>query len=411
MAGPELLAPAGDLSKLRYALAYGADAVYLGGPVGGLRAAAGNFTVSEIRQALELCRERGRKLYLTVNYYPHAEDIPLLADFLCALDAADAVPDAFIVSDPGVLRRIYAQFPEAGFGKSGPAIHISTQASVTNADAALFWYEQGARRIILARELSLAEIREIRERVPADLELEAFIHGAVCMAYSGRCVLSNMLTGRDGNRGDCAQSCRWRYALVEEKRPGEYLPVEQDGYGTYILSSKDLNMLGRVADLTDAGVTTFKIEGRMKSEYYVATVTRAYRHVIDGDPDLDFWEAELEKASHRDFFTGFFDGNPGIDGQDNAGLGYIRGYTYVGMVTGYLPAERLAAFEQRGKFSIGEPVEVFGPTREYLRFTVEALYDEEMNPVESVPHAQQKAYLKLPEGATPPAPYSLIRKR
>jgi putative protease len=411
----ELLAPAGDLEKLKIALLYGADAVYFAGKVAGLRAGAGNFSLSEIEEAVTFCRSQNRRAYLTVNAFSHPGEAAELEAFLRALTGF--APDGFIFSDPGVLSLLKTVFPNAG-KEGGPELHLSTQASVTNAAAAKFWYEQGVRRIILARELSLSEIAQIRTEIPNDLELEVFVHGAMCMAYSGRCLLSNFLTGRDANRGDCAHTCRWKYAIVEEQRPGEYIPIETDQYGSYLLSSKDLCMLENVSDLLHSGIASAKIEGRMKSLYYVATIVRAYRHIIDealsspgqtvSAESLAYWKEELSKASHRNYTTGFFYGNPGMEGQDDKSGGYQRSYVYLGIVTGYNPEDGLLAFEQRGKFSQGEIVEIFGPQRAFLEMTVEELFDEYQNPIQSVPHAQQKAFLRVPSRVEP---YSLIRKK
>ena len=300
----ELLAPAGDLEKLKMAIMYGADAVYLGGEAFGLRTASKNFTMEEIKEGVEFAHSRNKKIYVTMNIIPHNEDLQGLEDYV--LELYNNNIDGVIVSDPGIFSIIRKTTPEL-------PIHLSTQASVTNYETIMFWYELGIRRIVLARELSLKEIEEIIERVPKDLEIEVFIHGAMCISYSGRCLLSNYMTGRDANMGDCAQACRWKYRLVEEKRPGEYFPVFEDEKGTFIMNSKDLCMLEHIDKLINAGIKSFKIEGRVKSSYYVATVIRSYRMAIDEyyrDPEnYKFNESlldEIKKVSHRDFTTGFY---------------------------------------------------------------------------------------------------------
>ena len=411
------MAPAGDMEKLRFALTYGADAVYFGGGSFSLRAAASEFSAEDTAAAVSFCHEYGAKAYLTLNIYPHDEDIEPLKEFLHSLHK-DALPDAFIVSDPGVIYILKGIFPKIG-SENGPEIHLSTQANVTSAQAAKFWYEQGVRRIILARELSLGEIEKIRVAIPEDMELEAFVHGAVCMSYSGRCLLSNYMNGRDANRGECSQPCRWNYALEEAKRPGEYLPFEEDGRGTYILSANDLCMIDHIEDLIHAGVTSFKIEGRMKSAYYVATIVRAYRWAIDaaqkGEKVDPLWFTELEKASHREFSTGFFYGVPGKDHKekitvaprDHEGLEYIRGYEFLGIVTGYDAEKGLAMIEIRGKFSTGETIEIFGPRQGFEEVLVSELCYEDMVPVHSVNKVMQTAFLKT---AAPVYPGDMVRR-
>ena len=400
----ELLAPAGDFEKLRFGLAYGADAIYFGGGSFSLRAAASEFSAEDTAAAVRLCHKYGAKAYLTINIYPHDEDIEPMTEFLRSLHK-DALPDAFIVSDPGVIYILKGVFPQIG-SDGGPEIHLSTQANVTSAPAAKFWYEQGVRRLILARELSLGEIEKIRSAIPDDMMLEAFVHGAVCMSYSGRCLLSNYMNGRDSNRGECSQPCRWNYALEEAKRPGEYMPVEEDGRGTYIMSANDLCMIEHIEELIRVGVSSFKIEGRMKSAYYVSTVVRAYRWAIDaavkGEPFDPLWFSELEKASHREFSTGFFYGVPGKDHNekvtvapmDGEGLEYIRGYEFLGIVTGYDAGKELASIEIRGKFSVGETIEIFGPEPRFVEVLVEGLSYDDMVPVGTANRVMQTAYLK-----------------
>jgi putative protease len=402
---PELLAPAGDLEKLIYAVEYGADAVYFGGEIGSLRAGAGNFSVDEIVRGTEYCHGRGKKAYLTLNFYPHEEDRAELEEFLESIKYVGI--DGIIVADPGVLSSVKRIIPSAG-SLGGPELHLSTQANVTSVDTAKFWYDQGIRRIVLARELSLAEIRKFRDSLPDDMILEAFVHGAMCMSYSGRCLLSNFLSNRDANRGDCAHACRWKYALVEENRPDEYIPVEEDSRGTYFLNSKDLCMLEHISDLRDAGISSLKIEGRMKSIYYIATVIRAYRHMIDEEGSPAYWEGELQKTSHRKFTTGFYYGNAGADMQDTESSGYERSYAFIGTVTSYDEATGMAEIEQRNKFLVGEEIEIFGPEVEYYTLHIEEMFDEDMTPITSAPHAQMKVIMKVP---VPTLPKSILRRK
>ena len=309
MKRPELLAPSGNLEKLKIAVIYGADAVYLGGENFGLRAGAKNFTLEQLAEGIKFAHDRGKRVYLTLNIIPHNEDLVGLPEYVAKIKALDL--DALIISDPGVLKIVKNIIP-------GMEVHLSTQASTTNYAAVNFWYEQGVRRVILARELSLEEIEEIIKKSPPDMKIETFVHGAMCISYSGRCLLSNYMVGRDANRGNCAQSCRWRYYLMEETRPGEYFPVYEDERGTYIFNSKDLCMIEHLPLLIKAGISAFKIEGRMKSSYYVATVVKAYRDLIDSyllKPDESFynekWLDEIKKVSHRYFTTGFYFAKPG----------------------------------------------------------------------------------------------------
>lgn len=335
MKKPELLAPAGSLEKLKKAFVYGADAVYIGGEEFSLRAAADNFTVEEIREGAAFAHARGGRVYLTANVIPHNRDIDDYADYLRLVK--DTGIDAVILSDLGMFAVTREIAPEL-------EIHISTQANNVNYKSARMWRELGARRVILAREMSLAEIGEIRERVQPELELEAFVHGAMCISYSGRCLLSNYMAGRDGNSGSCAHPCRWKYYLMEEQRPGEYMPVYENERGTFIYNSKDLCMIEHVDELVRAGLTSFKIEGRVKSEYYVATVVKAYRQAIDAccadpehyvfDPE---WLSELRKVSHRDYTTGFYFGRPGGTSSTMPAAPTCREYDMVGIVTGYDP--------------------------------------------------------------------------
>jgi putative protease len=406
--GFEVLSPAGDLAKLRTALLYGADAVYFGGAIGGLRAAAANFSVSEIREGVLLCHEQGKRAYLALNIVAHDEDFAGIEELLD--NVKDVGIDAFIVSDPGVFVLARSRIPDAD-------IHISTQANVTNAATARFWHSLGAKRIILARELSLAEISAVRSAAPGDLELEAFVHGAMCISYSGRCLLSNVMTGRDANRGNCAHPCRYSYALVEEKRPGEYLPIEEDARGAYIMNSKDLCMVGHLSDLAAAGITSFKIEGRAKSEFYVATVTKAYREATDrlesglfgkfeeaecetsiSDKILSGWMEELGKTSHRGWTTGFYYGKPNEDSGNYDTSGYVRDYSFIGIALSVDSVSGTGIIEQRNKFSVGETLEIFGPKPGFTEFTVEFIEDEDGINMESAPHPKQRVRVNLPQG-------------
>ena len=402
----ELLAPAGDMEKLITAINYGADAVYFGGQTGSLRAGAGNLSVPEIREAMDFIHSRGCKGYMTLNIYPHNDDIPVLRDYISEI--RDIPVDAFLVSDPGVMGLIREQIPDA-------EIHISTQANTTNYLTALYWAGQGVKRIVAAREMSLRELSEMRNALPDDIEIEAFMHGAMCISYSGRCLLSNFMAGRDANRGACTHPCRWKYHLVEEQRPGEYYPVEEDDRGSYIMNSRDLCMIDSIPDLVDAGVTSFKIEGRMKSMYYVATVVSAYRSALDkylADPenytfDPDDFD-ELCKASHREFTHGFYYNKPTGNDQNYYSSDYIRDYSFVGLVKGFDEETGLTTVEQRNKFSVGDTVEIFGPHSPYYDEVIEEMYDEEGNAVMSAPHPQQ--ILRIRFKKTPGKDF-IIRKK
>jgi putative protease len=383
----ELLAPAGDMEKLKTAVSFGADAVYFGGEMFSLRAGAGNLSISEIEEAMEWLHDRNAKGYMTINIYAHNRDIPLLRDYIGKI--RDIPIDAFIVSDPGVIALIREQIPEA-------EIHLSTQANTTNYITARFWAEQGVKRIVTAREMSLEELREMRDNLPEEIEIESFVHGAMCISYSGRCLLSNFMAGRDANQGACTHPCRWKYALVEEQRPGEYYPIEEDDRGSYILNSRDLCMIDRVADLAEAGVYSFKIEGRMKSMYYVATVVTAYRAAIDSylaDPDNYSFDPahydELCKASHREFTHGFYFNKPTDKDQNYLTSAYTRDYSFVGLVRETDEDSGLTTVEQRNKFSVGDTVEVFGPHTAFYEETITEIYNEEGEPVQSAPHPQQ----------------------
>lgn len=403
----ELLAPAGDLEKLKIAVLYGADAVYFGGEAFSLRSGAGNFTLEEMREGVAYAHARGVKCYLTLNIYPHNEDIAPMERFLH--DIKEIPVDAFLVSDPGAMAVLKEQIP-------GAVIHLSTQANMTNYRTAGFWYEQGVRRIVTAREMSVREIVELREKVPGDMEIEAFAHGAMCVSYSGRCLLSNFMTGRDANRGACAHPCRWKYALVEEQRPGVYWPVEEDARGSYILNSGDLCMIGHIPEMARAGVTSFKIEGRMKSIFYLATVVAQYRKAIDAaeeilagkadesvyEESLDGWMKELGKASHRTFTTGFYFGKPDASAHNYETSAYVRDYTFTGLVLDYDAGTGEALVEQRNKMTTGEEIEVFGPAGESFTQILTDMRDAESGePLEAAPHPQQHLLIRMDEQVSP----------
>ncbi|MDH7478813.1 MAG: U32 family peptidase [Syntrophomonadaceae bacterium] len=387
---PELLAPAGSLEKLYLAVDYGADAVYLGGAEFSLRAGAENFTPEEMQQGVEYAHQRGVKVYAAVNIFARNQDLGGLPAYLRQL--AEIEVDALIVSDPGVIELAREAAPRL-------PLHLSTQANSLNWASVRFWERQGVSRVVLARELSLAEIREIRSRV--GLELEIFVHGAMCISYSGRCYLSQYLSGREANRGECTQPCRWRYALVEEKRPGQFLPVEEDGRGAYILSSRDLCLLEHIPQLVEAGLDSLKIEGRMKSLHYVATVVRAYRLALDtylADPagytlDPHLLE-EVVKVSHRPYTDSIFVGGGGAEREDTAPrTGYLRTCEFVALVLDYDRERGIARIEQRSPFGLGDEIEIVGPRAAPFRQRVTALYDESGRLVDKAPHPQQRLYL------------------
>lgn len=386
MRKPELLAPAGNLEKLKVAVLYGADAVYLGGQQYGLREGADNFTADELREGVRFAHERGVKVYVTVNIIPHNADLSGLSEYVRELAALGA--DALIVSDPGILEIVKETVPEM-------EIHLSTQANAVNWRSVRFWHAQGVKRVVLARELSLAEIREIREKVPG-VGIEVFIHGAMCISYSGRCLLSNYMTHRDANLGACAQSCRWKYALVEEKRPGEYYPVFEDERGTYIFNSKDLCTIEHIPELAEAGIDSLKIEGRMKSLHYAATVTAVYRQALDrytADPAQyrydPQWLEELKTVSHRSYTTGFYFGKPGAAGHNYESSAYIRDYDFMGFVMRYIPEEKEALVEVRSKFVKGDTMEIFGPHTPAFRVDLTYLKDAEGHEMDTAPHPHQ----------------------
>ena len=385
---PEILAPAGSLSKLKYAFTYGADAVYVGGEAFSLREAAENFSMSELKEGIEYAHARGKKVYITANIIPHNKDID---DFKVYIkEVAEMGADAVIISDLGLFDIARTIAPELD-------IHISTQANNVNYASANAWYKMGAKRIIVARELSIDEIKEIKQNIPEDLELECFVHGAMCISYSGRCLLSNYMTGRDSNLGACAHPCRWKYHLVEEKRPGEYMPVFENDRGTFIYNSKDLCMIRHLKELVDAGVSSFKIEGRVKTEYYVATITKAYRDALDDVMnDKAFDEKhfdELLKVSHREYTTGFFFGKPDGQQQIYTDSSYVRYYDLVGIVKGYDSEKKLLEIEQRNKFKVGDIIEILRPEGDFLTFRVNKMYNEKFDEIENCPHAMMKIYI------------------
>ena len=395
----ELLSPAGDMERLQMAVAYGADAVYLAGNTFGMRAFAGNFSPEELKTAVELCRGHGVRVHVTCNTMPRNEETARLPEWLEYLDTLRV--DAIILADVGVLALAKQYAPHVRY-------HISTQASVVNYQSARAWYDLGASRVILARELSLEEIREIRAKTPPELELEVFAHGAMCVSYSGRCLLSNYMTGRDSNRGSCAQPCRYQYALMEEKRPGEYFPVYEENGETYIMNSRDMCMIDHIAELMDAGVDSIKLEGRAKSAYYAAIVTGAYRHAIDAaaaDVPLDpVWRDEVEHISHRHYSTGFFYGQPGQFTEDAR---YVRDWQIVAKVRS-CDTEGNAVLTLNNKFSVGDALELVGPNVRPQSLTAEALWDGDGAPLDEVRHPQMVFRMRLPRQVPP---LSLLRRQ
>ena len=400
----ELLSPAGNFEKLRAALRFGADAVYLAGKSFGMRSAADNFTDEELADAIAYTHALGKKIYITVNTMPHGGEYPRLRTYLSML--GERKPDALIVSDMGVFATVRELLPEMD-------VHVSTQASIVSPAAARAWAALGATRLVLARELCMDEVRAIRDALDPSVELEAFVHGSMCVSYSGRCMLSNQFTGRDANRGGCAQPCRWNYTIVEEKRPDERLPVLENEHGTFIMSSKDMCMLRHVPELIQAGVTSFKIEGRMKSAYYTAVVTNAYRMAIDAylrDPSGYIFDErlyrEVESVSHRAYATGFFFDDPRKNPQLTEDVGYIREKAYFATVspTGEIPGGRTEITEkgrlcrmlQRNKVCLGDKAELLTPGRVGIPFLVEELYDADGAPIAAAPHPKMEFFCRLP---------------
>ena len=389
----ELLAPAGDLEKFKTAIQYGADAVYLAGDKLGLRTASKNFSLDDIKEATKIAHDLDKKVYLTLNVISHNKDLEGVDEYIQSLDEAGV--DAFIVSDPGIFQKVKTLAPSK-------EIHISTQANITNTATVEFWKSLGADRVILARELSLEEIKEIKNEVKDSIMIEAFVHGAMCMSYSGRCLLSNFMTGRSANIGDCAHPCRYKYYLMEETRPGEYYPITEDEKGSYIMNSKDLCMINYIPELVEAGVDSFKIEGRVKSEYYVATVINQYRRAIDDyyediekykfNRDNNIYLEEIMKVSHRDFTTAFFFGDVKEASLTYDNSSYIRLYDFIARVLDYDEDKKLMKVQERNKFSIGDEVEIFGP-KFYDKFTINKIYDEDMNEVDNINTPMKEAYI------------------
>lgn len=390
----ELLAPAGDLDKLKMAFNYGADAVYLAGSAFGLRTASKNFTLEDMVEAVEYAHSLNKKIYVTMNIIPHDLDLEGVEEYIQLLDNLNI--DAIIVSDPGVFSVIKSITPNM-------EVHLSTQASATNSLTIKFWKDQGMERIVLARELSLKEISKIHEETP-DIELEAFVHGAMCISYSGRCLLSNYMTGRDANRGDCAQACRWNYRLVEEKRPNEYYPIVEEEGGTFIFNSKDLCMIEYIPELIESGIDSFKIEGRVKSQYYVATVIRSYRLAIDAyyegryTPELaKRLLDEIKKVSYRDFTTGFFLEKPSSEDQLYESSSYIREYEFVGIVLDYDTESKIAKIEQRNRIFNGDTIEIFGPNDGFITCKFSDMKNEKMEDIEVANRAREIFYVTVEE--------------
>ena len=400
---PELLAPAGNMEKMQMAILYGADAVYLGGEKYGLRAQGGNFSREELSEAARFAHAHGKKMYVTVNVYPRNEELSALPDYLRHLQSIGA--DAILVSDLGVFSVAREKAPDL-------PVHISTQANTVNYAAASAWARIGAERVVLARETPLADIKEIRRR--CNVELEIFVHGAMCISYSGRCLMSNYFTGRDANRGSCAQACRWKYALMEETRPGQYFPVEEDGRGTYIFNSKDLCLMPYLAEVLESGVDSLKIEGRMKSVHYVASVTKAYRMAIDayfaspGNFSVDSaWLEELGKVSHRVYTDGFFHGGPPRDAQIYGSSSYMQTSEFVGLALDYDESTGFALVEQRNHMRVGEEIEIFQPKGEGWRQRLAEMTDEDGAPIEAAPHPQQHVRIRMER---PIEKYAILRR-
>ena len=412
---PELLIPASSLEVLKVAILYGADAVYIGGEMYGLRAKAKNFSREDMAEGIKFAHAHGKKVYVTANITAHNRDLNGVAEYFRELSCLDVTeegtpvrPDALIISDPGVFDLAKEHAPEI-------EIHISTQANNVNYGTYKFWHRMGATRVVSARELSLAEIKELRENIPAELEIETFIHGAMCISYSGRCLLSNYFTGRDANLGACTHPCRWKYYLMEENRPGEYLPVFENDRGTYIFNSKDLCMIEYIPEIVDAGIDSLMVEGRMKTALYVAAVARTYRRAIDDffespekyQENLEYYRQEIAKCTYRQFTTGFFFDKPKSDAQIYDNNVYVKEYTYLGIV-GSVTEEGAAVLEQRNKFLVGDEVEVMRKNGENILATVLEIKDEEGNPMESCPHPKQKIFVKL---SCPVEEFDLIRQK
>lgn len=401
----ELLIPAGSLDVLKTAVIYGADAVYIGGEAFGLRAKAKNFTTEDMKEGIAFAHERGVKVYVTANILAHNDDLAGVEQYFEEL--REIRPDALIISDPGVFAIARRILPDM-------EIHISTQANNTNYETFLFWYGLGAKRVVTARELSLEEIRQIRDRIPEDMEIESFIHGAMCISYSGRCLLSNYFVGRDANQGACTHPCRWKYSVVEETRPGEYLPVYENERGTFIFNSKDLCMIEHIPEMIEAGIDSFKIEGRMKTALYVATVARTYRKAIDDyleSPEkyrenMEWYKAEIGKCTYREFTTGFYFHKPESDAQIYDSNTYVKNYTYIGTVEEVCGDDSFL-MEQKNKFSVGESIEIMKPDGRNIPVSVEEICDEEGVQMENAPHPKQRLKVRL---SVSPEPYDILRR-
>lgn len=406
MKKPELLIPASSLEVLKTAVIFGADAVYIGGEVFSLRAKSKNFSMDDMREGIAFAHAHGTKVYVTANILAHNGDLDGVEEYFNELK--EIGPDALIISDPGVFQIAKEICPEI-------EVHISTQANNTNYRTYRFWHSLGAKRVVSARELSMDELRELRANIPEDLEIETFIHGAMCISYSGRCLLSSYFTGRDANQGACTHPCRWKYAIMEETRPGEYLPVYENERGTYIFNSKDICMIEHIPELVEVGIDSFKIEGRMKTALYVAVVTRTYRQAIDDymkdealyRSRMDYYKEEIAKCTYRQFTTGFFFGKPDHDTQIYDNNTYIKAYTYLGLI-GEHRGDGFYSLEQRNKFSVGEKIEVMKPDGRDLEVTVRAMTDEEGQPMESCPHPKQKIYVDL---GIELSPFDLLRRQ
>ena len=410
MRRPELLIPASSLEVLKIAVIYGADAVYIGGEAFGLRAKAKNFSMEEMREGIRFAHDHEVKVYVTANILAHNDDLEGVREYFKELDsfAKEEKPDALIIADPGVFMIAKEVCPDI-------ERHISTQANNTNYETYRFWYGLGAKRVVSARELSLNEIKELRANIPDDLEIETFIHGAMCISYSGRCLLSNYFTGRDANQGACTHPCRWKYSIVEETRPNEYMPVYENERGTYIFNSKDLCMIEHIPELMESGIDSFKIEGRMKTALYVATVARTYRKAIDDykvspelyKKNLPWYLDQISNCTYRQFTTGFFFGKPSDEAQIYDNNTYLKEYTYLGIV-GEQNEEGLYRIEQRNKFSVGEEIEIMKPDGENLTVTVKRIVDEDGADMESAPHPKQVLYIDL---VHPLEKYDILRRK
>lgn len=397
MRKPELLIPASSLEVLKTAVSFGADAVYIGGEAFGLRAKARNFSMEEMAEGIAFAHAHNVKVYVTANILAHNGDLNGARTYFEELkNLKPDAPDALIISDPGmytIAKEVCSEIER----------HISTQANNTNYLTYRFWWEQGAKRVVSARELSLREIKEIRENIPEEMEIESFVHGAMCISYSGRCLLSNYFTGRDANKGACTHPCRWKYAVVEETRPGEYMPVYENERGTYIFNSKDLCMIEHIPEMVDAGIDSLKIEGRMKTALYVATVARTYRKAIDDyftaeelyRSHMDWYKEEISKCTYRQFTTGFYFGKPDENTQIYDNNTYVNEYIYLGMIEEAKPEKGLVRITQRNKFCVGDTIEIMKPSGENVEVKVEEMFDGEGNAVESAPHPQQEIWLRL----------------